>query len=187
MRAAAVVEGQVSADAGPGFGHAGIGPQINLFVFDGPPQALDEDIVPPRTLAVHADLDLAGGQHLDEVGGCELAALIRVEDFGLAVLRQRFLHSFYAKISLQRDRQLSTKNPCNPSRRCALTLNSSSQGHGERDIHASLHLFNQRRGLCSSGVPSYFAILPGVLRQNLLHSAQHPSPGEPEAVPATRA
>ena len=35
----------------PGFGQAGIGPQVKLFVFDGPPQALDEDIVAsaPRT------------------------------------------------------------------------------------------------------------------------------------------
>ena len=75
MRAAAIVEGQIAADPGPGFGHAGIGPQVDLFVFDGPPQALDEDIVPPRALAIHADLDLAGGQHLDEVGRRELAAL----------------------------------------------------------------------------------------------------------------
>lgn len=75
MRTATIVKGQIPADPSPGFGHAGIGAQVDLFVFDGPPQALDEDIVPPRALAIHADLDLAGGQHLDELGRGELAAL----------------------------------------------------------------------------------------------------------------
>ena len=69
MWTAAVVEGQIAADPGTGFRDAGIGPQVDLLVFDGPPQALDEDVVPPGALAVHADLDLAAGQHLDEVGG----------------------------------------------------------------------------------------------------------------------
>lgn len=46
MRAAGVVEGQISADPGPGLGHAGTGLQVDLFVFGGPPQTLDEDIRP---------------------------------------------------------------------------------------------------------------------------------------------
>src|SRR5690606_9045046 len=62
-------------DPGAGFGSAGIGAQVDLFVFDGSPQALDEDIVAPGRLAIHTDLDLAGGEHLDEVDGRELAAL----------------------------------------------------------------------------------------------------------------
>ena len=38
----------------------------------------------------HADLDLAGGQHLDEVGGRELAALIRLaERAGQKIVLQR--------------------------------------------------------------------------------------------------
>ena len=75
MRATAVVEGQIAADPGTGFRDAGIGPQVDLLVFDGPPEALDEDIVAPGPLAIHTDLDLAGGEHLDEVDGRELAAL----------------------------------------------------------------------------------------------------------------
>jgi hypothetical protein len=55
-----------------------------LFIWDirvdGPPQALDEDVVSPSPLAVHADFDLADGQHLDEAGGGELADLIGVEN-----------------------------------------------------------------------------------------------------------
>lgn len=82
MRASRVVEAHVSADPGPGFGHAGIGPQVDFLVFDGPPETLDKNVVLPGTLAVHADLDLSGGQHLDELGRCELAtldALLRVK------------------------------------------------------------------------------------------------------------
>jgi len=48
-------------------------PQIELFVIDSPPQALDEEIVVPRGLAIHAYLDLAGGTYLDEAGLGKLA------------------------------------------------------------------------------------------------------------------
>ena len=74
MRATAVVEAEIAADPGTGFRDAGVSPQVDLLVFDGPPQALDEDIVAPGPLAIHADLDLAGGKHLDEVGGGELVS-----------------------------------------------------------------------------------------------------------------
>lgn len=96
MRAAGDVEGQISADPGACLGHAGIGAEIVLFIFDGPPQALDEDIVAPGPLAIHTDLDLAGGEHLDEVAGRELAALIRIEDLARAVTCQRLFDSFHA-------------------------------------------------------------------------------------------
>ena len=111
MRATAVVEGQIAADPGTGFRDAGIGPQVDLLVFDGPPQALDEDIVAPGALAIHADLDLAGSQHLDELGRGELAALIRVEYLGLAVSHQRLFYSFDAINRLQRDRHPLGQDP----------------------------------------------------------------------------
>ena len=75
MRAAAVVEAQISTDPGAGFRDAGIGPQVDLLILDGPPEALDEDIVAPCALAIHADFDLTGSQHLDELGRGELTAL----------------------------------------------------------------------------------------------------------------
>ena len=31
--------------------------QIDLFVFNGSPKTLDKNIVPPKSLAIHADLD----------------------------------------------------------------------------------------------------------------------------------
>lgn len=61
--------------------------------------------------SVHADLDLAGGQNLDELGRGELAALIRIEALKCGVLCQRLLHNFYAKIGLQRDRHPPGQDP----------------------------------------------------------------------------
>ena len=78
MWASAVIEAEVSSNAGPSLGHAGIGTQVYLLVFDGSPEAVDKDVVALGAPAIHADLDLARGQHLDEVNGRELAALIRV-------------------------------------------------------------------------------------------------------------
>jgi hypothetical protein len=72
---AAVVEAEIAADPGASFRDAGVGPQVDFFVFDGSPEALHEDVVAPRPFAIHADLDLPARQDLDEVGQCELATL----------------------------------------------------------------------------------------------------------------
>ena len=71
----------MSADPGAGLGHADRGPQADFLVFDAPPQSLDEELIAPRPLAIHADLERAGSQHLDDVGRCELAALVRQPDY----------------------------------------------------------------------------------------------------------
>lgn len=55
----------------------------------------------PRSLAIQADLDVADGQRLDEVGGRERDALIRLEYLSRAVKYQRLLNSFYAEVGLQ--------------------------------------------------------------------------------------
>ena len=49
--------------------------QIDLLIFDAAPQPLHEDVVTPRALAVHADLDVRVLQHLDEVDRGELRPL----------------------------------------------------------------------------------------------------------------
>ncbi len=66
MRAAGLEEGQISVDPGAGLWCAGMGPQVDFLVFDASPEAFDERVVTPCPLAILADLDLAGGQHLDE-------------------------------------------------------------------------------------------------------------------------
>ena len=57
MRASFIVEVQIPADRSACIADVLIGPQIYLFAFDGAPQALDEHIVLPNALAIHADGD----------------------------------------------------------------------------------------------------------------------------------
>ena len=41
-------------------------PAVHLLVFDGPPQALDEDVVSLGAFPIHADLDLVREQQAGE-------------------------------------------------------------------------------------------------------------------------
>ncbi len=52
MGAFGVVEGDISADLTPGFRNVFISLQIDLLIFDGAPEPLDEDIVTPGTLSI---------------------------------------------------------------------------------------------------------------------------------------
>src|SRR5213076_3296220 len=97
MWAASVVEVEVTADRSARLGHAVVGPQIHLLVFDAAPQPLDEDVVAPSALAVHADGDGVLDQHASEGRAGELAALIRVEDVRLAVMCQSILQRLDAE------------------------------------------------------------------------------------------
>src|SRR5262249_48662853 len=81
-----------------------IGSKIYLLVFDAAPEPLEEDVVPPGALAVHADGDAVVGEHAGEGRTGELRALIRVEDLRLAVLRQRLLQCLDAERRFHRDR-----------------------------------------------------------------------------------
>ncbi len=75
MWASAIVKGQISTDADAGLRHGLVGVEINLLIFDRPPEPLDEDIVPPRALAIHRDGDFRLLQHGGEVNGRELRSL----------------------------------------------------------------------------------------------------------------
>lgn len=120
MGASALVVAQITPDRGAGLGNVGIGPQVDLLILDGPPETLHEDIVAPNSLAIHADFVFAGDQHLDEIGRCELATLIRVKDLRRAVTRKRLLHSLNAKIHFQRDRHAPYQDaPGEPAHKCS--------------------------------------------------------------------
>jgi hypothetical protein len=69
-----VEEVEIAADAGAGLTDALVGSQIDLLVFDAPPKPLDEDIVAPASLAVHADAYTLGQQLAGEGLAGELAA-----------------------------------------------------------------------------------------------------------------
>src|SRR5664279_4551803 len=91
MRPTAIVEAEIAADRRAGLGHAVVGSQIHLLVFDAAPQPLNEDVVAPRAFSVHANRDAILDQHAGERHSGELRALVCVEDRWLAVLCQGVL------------------------------------------------------------------------------------------------
>src|SRR5215213_2919813 len=104
MRSAAVVEAEIPADRGAGLGDRIVSSQVDLFVLDRSPEALDEDVVAPSTLAVHADRDPVPGQHAGEYLAGELAALIGVEDLRPTMASQSLFQGLDAERRLHRDR-----------------------------------------------------------------------------------
>src|SRR3954452_25529624 len=85
VRSAGIVEAEIPADRGAGLGDRVVSSEVDLLVLDRSPEPLDEDVVAPGTLAVHADGDAVPGQHAREGLAGELAALIGVEDLRPAV------------------------------------------------------------------------------------------------------
>ena len=53
MWSLAVVDVQMFPDGGSGLGHVGVGPEVDLLVFDALPDPPDEDVVPPSPFAIH--------------------------------------------------------------------------------------------------------------------------------------
>ena len=76
---------------------ARVSAQINVLVFHAPPQSLDEHIIHPPALPIHADRDAFLLQRRDPFLRRKLAALIRVENLRAAELGNRFFQRFYAK------------------------------------------------------------------------------------------
>ena len=105
VRTPAVVELQIAPDPTARCAHRVIGMQIHLLVLDRFPQPLDEHVVAPTSLAVHADGDAVLLEQLREFETGELAALVGVEDLRCAVTMDRLLHSLDAEIGRQRVRQ----------------------------------------------------------------------------------
>ena len=75
MRAPAVVEIQITAEASAGFSNAGISVQIDFLILHRAPEPLDKHIVTPSSLAVHADRDLVLQQQPSEVTAGKLTSL----------------------------------------------------------------------------------------------------------------
>ncbi len=80
MRPARIVEREVSGEALVGLRHRVVGVEVDLLVLHALPEALDEEVVPPGTLPVHAEGDTVRLNQIDEGGAGELAALVGVED-----------------------------------------------------------------------------------------------------------
>ena len=76
MWPSAIVELEVAPDRSASLRDAVVGVQIDLLVFDAAPQSLDEHVVAPGALAVHADRNAVAGEHAGEGRPGELRALV---------------------------------------------------------------------------------------------------------------
>ena len=99
-----VVEGDPSANAGLGL-RAGLpSVQIDALILQGPPEALNEDVVEAAPLAVHR---YPGADPFQPVGpgeGRELRALVTVHDLGRAEAVNRLVEGLDTEVRLQRVR-----------------------------------------------------------------------------------
>ncbi len=72
--------------------------QIHLLIFNALPESLHEHVIPPAAFAVHADVNAVVFQKSRELLAGELAPLIRVEDLGAAILRDRLSHGVETEV-----------------------------------------------------------------------------------------
>ena len=66
-----------------GIGDRLVGMEVDLLVFDGPPETLDKDVVEYPATAIHSDPDIVFLQQPGKRTAGKLAALIGVENFRL--------------------------------------------------------------------------------------------------------
>jgi hypothetical protein len=87
MKSLHIVEEEVSGEATAGLEDCLVVMEIDLLIFDGPPETLDKDIIVYPATTVHADTDILLLQPTGKLSACKLAALIGIEDLGLRCLQ----------------------------------------------------------------------------------------------------
>ncbi len=91
MRPLAIVQADPLADDALGSEAVRQFVQIDGLVFQRAPQTFDEDVVQAAAPSVHRDRDLGVPEYAGEAGTGELASLVCVEDFRLAMTGHRLL------------------------------------------------------------------------------------------------
>lgn len=66
MTSVIIVEIEVFGKRDSRFWDGFVGLQVHFLVFDGAPKAFDKHIIPPASLAIHADIDRVGLQDAGE-------------------------------------------------------------------------------------------------------------------------
>ena len=90
-----VVKGEPGLKAPSQLGDGGVFLEVDLLVFDAPPQPLDENVVHPAAATVHAHFHAEVRQPAGLLHRGELATLVGVEDLGdLTGGVQRLFQSF---------------------------------------------------------------------------------------------
>ncbi len=105
VRSDLVVESLISTQMISIIGGAPVGSQIHLLVFHRPRKSLNEHVVPPASLAVHADFDFVFLQHPDEVETRKLTALVRIHNFRDTVFGDGLLERGDAELGMHRVRR----------------------------------------------------------------------------------
>ena len=89
--------GQPCAERGGGV----VRMEIHILVFDAAPEPLDEHVVDPAALAVHADGHRVGLEHRRKRRGRELGALVRIEDLRRPVAGERGLKGLDTAVAVE--------------------------------------------------------------------------------------
>lgn len=98
VRTNAVVAAEVSCQSGPCIGDGVVCPQVDLFVFDAAPQPLDEHVVEPAALAIHADMHTGVLEWVGEGAAGKLAALVGVKYLRRPEAPQGLVQRFHAEV-----------------------------------------------------------------------------------------
>ena len=93
-----VVEANPVVQAVVEFGAAVKCMQVEVVMFDRPPEPLDEDVVLTSAAAVHANRDVVVFEKLGKGRAGKLGALIGVEDLRPPVAPEGFLERLYTEI-----------------------------------------------------------------------------------------
>ena len=80
VTAPGVVEAEVAGQSCPKLGGRFVGPQVHVLVLDATPQTLDEHVVHPSALAIHAYRNGVALEHVGERLTGELGPLVGIED-----------------------------------------------------------------------------------------------------------
>ena len=75
--------------------------QVQIMVFDRPPQSFNEYVVLASATAIHADGNPVVLERLGEIVAGKLCPLVRVEDLRHTISAQRLIEGMYAEIRLQ--------------------------------------------------------------------------------------
>ena len=75
--------------------------QVKIVILDGPPEALDKDVVLNPATAIHTDLNAVGFQQPHESLTGKLRSLVGVKDLRFAISKEGFFQGLYAKFAFQ--------------------------------------------------------------------------------------
>src|SRR6516162_9879516 len=130
-----IVEIEIASNGVAGFTDALISPQVHLLVFDASPQTLNKHIVTPSAFAIHADRYSSLGERAGERRAGELAAVICVQDFRIAVTSQCIFKCRNAERGLHGDRQPPSQHAATEPIEHDGEVDKTPRHRNIRDVH----------------------------------------------------